>query len=130
MILISVPIIYLLFKFGFEYYYAYIVFTINSILIGFLNLWIAKNLVENFNVPNFLKSVLANLVLTTLIIYFTLFIFNNYLIVDGFLSFILFSMLQVAISILLIYLFGVDSNHKKIINQYLNLKLKKWIERS
>lgn len=130
LILISVPIIYLLFKFGFEYYYAYIVFTINSILIGFLNLWIAKNLVENFNVPNFLKSVLANLVLTTLIIYFTLFIFNNYLIVDGFLSFILFSMLQVAISILLIYLFGVDSNHKKIINQYLNLKLKKWIERS
>lgn len=89
-----------------------------------------KNLVENFNVPDFLKSVLANLVLTTLIIYFTLFIFNNYLIVDGFLSFILFSMLQVAISILLIYLFGVDSNHKKIINQYLNLKLKKWIERS
>src|SRR5690606_35778982 len=72
LILLSVPTIYLLFKFGFEYYYAYIVFTINSILIGFLNLWIARNLVENFNISNFLKSVLVNLILTTLIIYIAL----------------------------------------------------------
>lgn len=130
LILLSVPIVYILFKFGYEYYYAYIVFTVNSLLIGFLNLWIAKNLVEEFNIGDFFKNVLANLCLTTLIIYLFLFIFNKYLIVDGFLSFIFFSMLQVVISIFLIYLLGVDRNHKKIMNQYLNLKLKKWIERS
>lgn len=124
LILLSVPIVYLLFKFGFEYYYAYIIFTINSMLIGFLNLWIAKNLVENFNVSNFFKNVLANLILTTLIIYIALFVFNKYLIVNGVLCFILFSMLQIAISIVLIYIFGIESDHKKIINQYLNLRLK------
>lgn len=124
LILLSVPIVYILFKLGFEYYYAYIVFTVNSLLIGFLNLWIAKNLVADFNVSHFLKSVLVNLVCVTSIVYFTLFIFNKYLVVDGFFSFILFSMLQVIISISLIYIIGVEKSHKKFINQYLSLKLK------
>ena len=130
LILLSVPTIYLLFKFGFEYYYAYIVFTINSILIGFLNLWIAKNLVTDFNISKFFKSVLVNLIFTTSIIYFTFYLFNKWFVVDGFLSFIVISILQIIINILLIYLLGIEKNHKKIMNQYLNLKLKKWIERS
>lgn len=130
LILMSVPIIYLLFKFGFEYYYAYIVFTINSILIGFLNLWIAKNLVADFKISNFFKNVLVNLIFTTSIIYFTFYIFNKWLVVDGFLSFIMISILQIIINIFLIYIFGVEKNHKIFMNQYLNLKLKKWIERS
>ena len=99
-------------------------FTVNSLLIGFLNLWIAKNIVTKFNVSNFLKSVLANLILTTLVIYFTLLVFNKYLVVDSFLSFILFSILQVLISIFLVYILGVEKSHKKIMNQYLSLRLK------
>lgn len=127
LILISVPLIYILFKLGFEYYYAYIVFTVNSLLIGFLNLWIAKSLVVRFNISNFLKDVIFKLILVTLTIFIILFIFNKYFVVDGFWSFIVFSILQITISIILIYCIGIDKYHKNIINQYLNLKFKKWI---
>ncbi|WP_313659476.1 hypothetical protein [Acinetobacter variabilis] len=130
LILLSVPVIYLLFKFGFEYYYAYIVFTINSLLIGFLNLWIAKNLVTDFKISKFFKSVLVNLIFTTSIIYFAFYLFNKWFVVEGFLSFIVISILQIIINISLIYIFGIEKNHKIFMNQYLNLKLKKWIERS
>ena len=130
LILLTVPIIYLLFNLGFGYYYAYIVFTVNSILIGFLNLWIAKNLVPDFNVFNFLKVVLSNLIITTMVIAFVFYLINKCLIVDGFLSFIMISILQILIAIFLIYILGVDRQHKKIMNQHLNLKLKKWIKRS
>src|SRR5690606_15032900 len=123
----SVPVIYLLFKFGFEYYYAYIVFTINSLLIGFLNLWIAKNLVTDFKISKFFKSVLVNLIFTTSIIYFAFYLFNKWFVVEGFLSFIVISILQIIINIFLIYIFGIEKNHKIFMNQYLNLKLKKWI---
>lgn len=130
LILLSVPVIYLLFKFGFEYYYAYIVFTINSLLIGFLNLWIAKNLVTDFKISKFFKSVLVNLIFTTSIIYFAFYLLNKWFVVEGFLSFIVISILQIIINIFLIYIFGIEKNHKIFMNQYLNLKLKKWIERS
>lgn len=123
LILVSVPVIYALFKLGFEYYYAYLVFTINSLLIGFLNLWIANSLVENFEVFIFLKAVLAKIIFTTFIIFSVLFIFNKYFVVNGFLSFITFSLFQVIMIILLVYLIGIDKNHKKIINSYLSLKL-------
>ena len=130
LMLLSVPIIYLLFEFGFEYYYAYIVFTINSLLIGFLNLWIAKNLVANLKVSQFVRGVLVNLIVTTSVVCFILYFFNQGLVVDSFLSFSLISILYIIICIFLIYIFGVEKNHKIIMNQYLNLKLKKFIERS
>lgn len=129
LILISVPLIYILFKLGFEYYYAYIVFTVNSLLIGFFNLWIAKSLVVRFNISNFLKDVIFKLILVTLTIFVILFIFNKYFVVDGFLSFIVFSILQIIISIILIYYMGIDKYHKNIINQYLRLKLKNGLEK-
>lgn len=125
LILLSVPVIYFLFKFGFEYYYAYIVFTVNSLLIGFLNLWIAKNLVADFKVSQFVRDVLVNLIVTTFVVYIIFYFLNKRLVIDGFLSFSLISILQIIICIFLIYFFGVDKKHKKIINQYLNLKLKK-----
>lgn len=125
LILLSVPVIYFLFKFGFEYYYAYIVFTVNSLLIGFLNLWIAKNLVADFKVSQFVRDVLVNLIVTTFVVYLIFYFLNKRLVIDGFLSFSLISILQIIICIFLIYFLGVDKKHKKIINQYLNLKLKK-----
>ncbi|MCU4420507.1 MATE family efflux transporter [Acinetobacter lwoffii] len=124
LILLSVPIIYIFFNFGFEYYYAYIVFTINSLLIGFLNMWIAKNLVTEFNTSKFMKDVLFNLAYTTLIIYFTLSALSDYLVVEGFWDFILFSIFQVVISVFFIYFLGVDKSHKEIMSRYLILKLR------
>jgi len=127
LISLTVPIIYILFKFRFEYYYAYIVFTVNSLLIGFLNLWIAKNLVPDFNVYKFFKSVLVNLAITTSIIYFTLYFFNKFLVVDGFLSFIFISVLQIIICFFLIYLLAIEKTHKAVMSKYVGLKLKKWM---
>lgn len=124
LILLSVPIIYILFKFGFEYYYAYIVFIINSILVGFFNLWIAKNLVRDFKITKFIRCVLFNLSITTSVICFVFYFFNKELIVDGFLSFMLISILQIIICIFFVYLLGVESNHKKILQQYLISKFK------
>lgn len=127
LILISVPVIYILFKLGFEYYYAYIIFTINSVLIGFLNLWIAKNLVADFKVFQFVREVLVSLIITTAVVCFILYFLNKGLVVDGFLSFVLISILQIIICVFSIYILGIDRDHKDIINQYLNLKFKKWI---
>lgn len=127
LILLSVPLIYILFKLGFEYYYAYIVFTVNSVLIGFLNLWIAKSLVADFKVSLFLRKVVINLIITTTVVYFILYLLNRGVVVDSFLSFVLISTLQIIICIFSIYILGIDRDHKDLIGQYLNLKLKKWI---
>ena len=127
LILLSVPIVYILFKFGFEYYYAYIVFTVNSLLIGFLNLWIAKNLVADFKVFQFVREVLVNLIITTAVVCFILYFLNKGVVVDEFLSFVLISISQIIICVFSIYILGIDRDHKDIINQYLNLKFKKWI---
>ena len=127
LILLSVPIVYILFKFGFEYYYAYIVFTVNSLLIGFLNLWIAKNLVADFKVFQFVREVLVNLIITTAVVCFILYFLNKGVVVDEFLSFVLISISQIIICVFLFYCLGIDRDHKAIINQYLNLKFTKWI---
>lgn len=122
LILISVPMIYFLFKSGFEYYYAYIVFTINSLLIGFLNLWIVKNLVPDFHVSLFLKAVFYNLVITTSIIILVFKSLYEWLSVSNFLIFLVYCLLEVLITTFLIYIFGVNKSHKVLIKKYIKLK--------
>ena len=122
LILISVPIIYFLFKSGFEYYYAYIVFTVNSLLIGFLNLWIAKNLVPNFYVSQFLKIVLGNLAITTSVIILVFKSIYEWLSVSDFLIFLVYCTLEALITLFLIYILRVNKSHKILIKKYIKIK--------
>lgn len=122
LILVSVPIIYFLFKSGFEYYYAYIVFTVNSLLIGFLNLWIAKNLVPNFYVSQFLKLVLGNLAVTTSVIILVFKSIYEWLSVSDFLIFLVYCTLEVLITFFLIYILGVNKSHKILIKKHIKIK--------
>ena len=124
LILLSVPIVYFLFKLGFKYYYAYLVFFLNSILIGFLNLWIAKNLIPGFNVNKFLKVVLINIIITSSIIVLVFSLIYKFLIFDNFLNFLMIFVLETLIAFFLIYILGVNKEHKILMKRYLKSKLK------
>lgn len=124
LILLSVPVVYFLFKFGFEYYYAYMFFVLNSILIGFLNLWIAKNLICDFNVPKFLKVVLGNIIITTSVIFLVFKTLDGWLIVNDFLGFLMVAILEILIVLFLIYSLGVDKKHKVLIKQHIKSRIK------
>lgn len=129
LILISVPIVYILFNWGYNYYYAYIVLALNSVFIGFLNLWIAKKLVESFNVYLFFKKVLVSLTSTSFVIYLFVYFLDKFFVVSSVLSFIAISISQVLIIMLLIYFLGIEKRHKDVINKKLTIIFKQWAER-
>ena len=116
--------VYFLFKFGFEYYYAYMFFVLNSILTGFLNLWIAKNLICDFSVPKFLKVVLGNIIITTSVIVLVFKTLDGWLIVNDFLGFLMVTILEILIVLFLIYSLGVDKKHKVLIKQHIKSRIK------
>lgn len=60
-ILSAVPIIYLMFYSGLDYYWNYILDILISIICGFTNLLITKRLVQTFIIKDFIKHVLLNI---------------------------------------------------------------------
>lgn len=124
LILSSVPLVYLLFKFGFNYYYAYIIYVINTALASFLNLWIVKKLITDFDLSKFLRKVLVNIMITTVTIILALKVIAEFVVLTGFVGFLTVFVLETLVVISLIYGLGVEKTHKDLIKIYLKSKIK------
>ena len=124
LILSSVPLVYLLFKFGFNYYYAYIIYVINTALASFLNLWIVKKLITDFDLSKFLRKVLVNIMITTVTIILALKVIAEFVVLSGFVGFLTVFVLETLVVISLIYGLGVEKTHKDLIKIYLKSKIK------
>ncbi|WP_336930980.1 lipopolysaccharide biosynthesis protein [Acinetobacter tandoii] len=124
LILSSVPLVYLLFKFGLNYYYAYIIYIINTALASFLNLWIVKKLITDFDLSKFLRKVLVNIMITTVTIILALKVIAEFVVLTGFVGFLTVFVLETLVVISLIYGLGVEKTHKDLIKIYLKSKIK------
>lgn len=124
LILSSVPLVYLLFKFGFNYYYAYIIYVINTALASFLNLWIVKKLITDFDLSKFLRKVLVNIMITTGTIILALKVIAEFVVLSGFVGFLTVFVLETLVVISLIYGLGIEKTHKELIKSYLKSKIK------
>lgn len=124
LILSSVPLVYLLFKFGLNYYYAYIIYVINTALASFLNLWIVKKLITDFDLSKFLRKVLVNIMITTVTIILALKVIAEFVVLTGFVGFLTVFVLETLVVISLIYGLGVEKTHKDLIKIYLKSKIK------
>ncbi len=124
LILLSVPLVYLLFKFGFNYYYAYIIYVINTALASFLNLWIVKKLITDFDLSKFLRKVLVNIMITTVTIILALKVIAEFVVLSGFVGFLTVFVLETLVVISLIYGLGIEKTHKELIKSYLKSKIK------
>jgi O-antigen/teichoic acid export membrane protein len=124
LILSSVPLVYLLFKFGFNYYYAYIIYVINTALASFLNLWIVKKLITDFDLSKFLRKVLVNIMITTVTIILVLKVIAEFVVLSGFVGFLTVFVLETLVVISLIYGLGIEKTHKELIKSYLKSKIK------
>lgn len=124
LILSSVPLVYLLFKFGFNYYYAYIIYVINTALASFLNLWIVKKLITDFDLSKFLSKVLVNIMITTVTIILALKVIAEFVVLSGFVGFLTVFVLEILVVISLIYGLGFEKIHKDLIKSYLKSKIK------
>ncbi|MCJ8161540.1 lipopolysaccharide biosynthesis protein [Acinetobacter zhairhuonensis] len=123
-IFLSVPLVYFIFKFGFDYHYAYIVYALNTTLAAFLNLWIAKKMINDFDVSKFFMNVLVNIIITTSTIILILKAIAEFVIVSDFVGFLIIFMLETLVVISLIYGLGIEKAHKKLVKSYLKSKIK------
>jgi len=124
-ILLTLPIIYLTFKAGYPYYWAYIILIMVNILVSLANLLIAAKQVNTFNIYNFLSAVVLKLVTVTLVVGSVLYPFIYVFKANNFLEFVLLSFGQVIIILSFIYILGITKSEKKILISYFNSRLPK-----
>lgn len=124
LILLSVPLVYFILKLGFNYYYAYTVYVVNTALASFLNIWIAKKLINEFDLSKFLRNVLVNILITTGTIILVLKVLADFVVVSSFVGFLTIFVLETLVVISLIYGLGIEKMHKEWIKYYLKSKIK------
>ncbi|TCB80447.1 lipopolysaccharide biosynthesis protein [Acinetobacter sp. ANC 4173] len=121
-IFLSVPLVYYLFKLGFDYYYAYVIFIFNSVFGAFVNIWIVKGLIDKFDVSDFIRTVLVNVIMTTGSIILIVMIVDRIFHVNSFIDFLVIFAIDSLITIFIIYYLGVEKKHKLLIKEYIKLK--------
>lgn len=124
-ILSAVPIIYLMFYSGLDYYWNYILDILISIICGFTNLLITKRLVKTFIIRDFIKHVFLNISWVSAIIgllMFSLYQFNN-LNVNSIFTLTLSGIAIVVLLVLIIFIFGVSKEHRNFLKIALAKKL-------
>lgn len=126
LILLSLPITYALFYLKFDYYWAYILSVVVSMLAGLVNLLITKKMIAMFDIKYFCKKVLLNVGWVSLLIVMimTLIIYLNIIDVNSFVMMIFMDCLSGLLTLTIVFLFGVDKVHKHMVFQYTLRKLK------
>lgn len=119
LILTVIPIAYMMFKIGHDYYWIYIISLANSFLAGLLNLYIAKQSIPMLNLKKFFVQVILVNFLITMILMVIFYQFLDMLKVSSFPNFIITSAVEVILSSIIVYIVGVEKYHKKIILEYL-----------
>lgn len=123
LIIVTIPIVYFLLKSGFSYYIVYLLLIIFNILAGFMNLYITKIQIPNFEAKLFISKVLSNIGILSILIFIIFNSFSKILSVDNVISLIIYSFLEMMITLLLIYLFSIERKHKLMFFNLLKNKL-------
>ena len=124
-IISAVPIIYLMFYTGHDYYWNYILDIVISVLCGLTNLIITKKLVKTFLVKDFIRQVLLNITLVSMaigLLMFYLYQFNS-LHVNSIFTLILSGMTIAVLLVLIIFILGINKEHRNFLKTALAKKL-------
>nr|WP_144917751.1 MULTISPECIES: MATE family efflux transporter [Moraxella] len=120
-ILISVPIIYILFLYGFNYYWAFIIESLIILLAGIVNLIITKKLIPEFDSKGFINYVLLNLILVSIVLLFLMrtLIYLELFEYQNFSNLLILGVITASLTLLVIFIVGLEKNSKKTVLQFI-----------
>lgn len=121
--LINLPIIYILFKYGFTPIYSYIVLLFSAVIEAVLKLMIVKRLINEFSLINFIKAIFFKNVVTILIGIIPGLLFVQ-MITLNFYTEIIYSFLLIIGVLLSIYFIGLNKYEQEKIKLTLLKKIK------
>ncbi len=120
---LNVPIIYLLFRWGFSPYYAFYTMIIISIIKTIARLWLVKRLI-NFPIMKYCKNVLFVSVGIGLLSMVLPLLIKMQLPLEGIIHFIVISIISVISSISVIYFIGMTKSERTYVKKFISEKMK------
>lgn len=123
-ILLSIPVNYLLLKMKLNYSIIYWNLILNTLLVGFTNLYIANSLIRDFALKKFIKYAIFNVLIVTTILASIMILISPWLTVTDLTTLIMKGTLEFCICFIIIIYLGVKSSHRVALVKLLRLKLK------
>lgn len=119
----NIPLSYILFKFDFPPYSAFVCYIFIRLIYLIISLRILTQLVENINSMEYVNKVLFPIVFTAVLVFFVNYIISIILNTHSFLFFMIELCIYIIVTIAAIWMIGIDKKEREVIKNIIISKL-------